>query len=476
MKTVLFITASDARYFTRSNGLWNSTDRPSANDRLWVIANLPEETLEAIKLPPLFGPDRRRLLDRRLSTAFPHSSYRTATTVSGSRFRNSNVILAGLNDENALNDEVCKLTIPIAGVWGMAMLLTLMMKRLAIDNVILVMPGERDLRIVVVKETIPILTRCVPISVDKTTDNHDRIAHEILRTRQHMENRRLFDQNSPPPIIYIGDASAISQQLNQAGLTLLPLPEILYPKGDAAYLHPFFERVVTSPTGQLAPSRLRIHDLSANIRQAAYLGIAVSLMATMLFSQQNFRDAIDLHQRADRLNTELELATRERNKLANSVTASSIDPKRLRQLARFSALEMDTAPSPESILLLLAFTIEDLPQVRIKNLAYRFPQHTEPFCQGVTDFPDSDSSSPEHSTELQFTLLLPEKQDTASRIAINKHISVSLRKIHGIRLMLDPDNYSSFNTLKGGFDHSSANTEDRWCLSIPWQTDLSGDL
>jgi hypothetical protein len=493
MKTVLLIHASGAQYFRREHGLWQPVAQAAQNDKLWVIANLAEETLEAFKLPALYGRDRSNYLERRLASAYPHSQYRSAPQITGSWLKPGFAMLTGLTTAEAVSSKLDKLNIPVTGVWGMATLLTLMLKHLAILDVLLVMPSEHYLRILVIKEGVPVLTRCV----HRYSEERDSDASEILRTRQHLEHHRIFEQAAIPPVLYLGDAKPISAPLTTAGITVLPLPDALSPKGEVAYLHPLFEYVATSPDGQLAPLQLRVSHLAANIRRAAYAGIMICLLAVILFGQEDFRALLTLHRRGQSLSTDLQQASGERERLAARISASGLDPALVRQATRFAALEMDAAPTPESILQLAAATIADLPQVRIKSLTFRFPKQGERYCQGhtVIDVPlvnqkielgippgskprDSDNATatPNRHAELQFLILLTENLAPTAEAEIRKRISTVLKTTEGIQLMEDPATFSLINTLKGGFGMDTAQAENLWCMSVPWKSGSLKDM
>lgn len=491
MKTVLLVNSSGARYFRRENGIWHSIENPGHDDRLWVIANLPEETLEEFKIPLLFWSDRSNFIERRLAAAYPHSQYRAAPIISGNLLKPGTAVATGLTTAEAVTSQLAKLDTSIAGVWGVSMLLTLLARRLRITYAILAIPSVHYLRIVVLKGGVPVLTRCIHRYGEERETDSD--SNEILRTRQHLENRRIFEHEGIPPVLYLGDTAMVAPHLAEAGMELLPLPEALTPKGEAAYLHPLFDFVITSPAGQLAPLQLRARHLAQRVHQAAYAGIAASILGAVLFGQQDFRALISLYGQEQRLNTELQRATNERERLAGQISASGLDPVLVRQATKFSELEMEAASTPESLLQFTASTIAELPQVRIKDLTYRFPQPGEPYCQGhnVIDVPlinkkidlsfpvggePADASSHRRYTELQFSILLTENLTPAAQLEIRKRISAILKAKEGVQLMLDPAAFSLINTLKGGFGMESGQTENLWCMSIPWNPAQTGEL
>jgi len=486
MKTVLFINASSARYYRRENRIWQAIEMPAPGDKLWVIANLPEETLEVFKLPLLFGRDRSDFLERKLAAALPRSAYRAAPLISGNYFRPGQAVATGLTSAEAVTLQLDKLDVPIAGVWGMAMLLTLMVSRLAIQNVIVVQPSIHYLRILAIKQGIPVLTRCVRrYSENSNNGDNDNVFSEILRTRQHLENSHLMEGDTP--LLYLGDASPISAHLIDAGLNLLPLPEALTPKGGAAYLHPLFEFVTQSPRGQLAPLLLRARNFADNLRKAAYLGIAASLLSVIVLGEEDFRTLLRLHGRGQALNADLQTASAESERLAAKISASGTDPDVVRQATRFAALEMEAAPSPATLMQFVASAIANQPQVRIKTLNFRFPFTGDRYCQGhsVIELPlvnqkidlsplsgstpdTTDASAPQRFTELQFSILVTEDTPPATQIEIRKGITAALKSHSGVQLMTDPAAFSLINTLKGGIGMDSGQVENLWCMSVPW--------
>lgn len=493
MKTVLFINSSGARYYRRDGGLWLLIDKPDRKDRLWVIANLPEEMLESFKVPLLFGRDRSHFLERHLTAALPHSQYRAAPMITGNLFRPGIAALTGLTTAEAVTSKLDKLNLPIAGVWGISILLTRLARGVSLSDVVLAVPSVHYLRILVLKDGIPVLTRCVHRYSEDSDHDNDSDANEILRTRQHLENRHIFEHDAMPAVLYMGDTTSVGAYLSRAGLTLLPLPATLAPRGDAGYLHPLFELVTSSPRGQLAPLQLRARHLAENLRRIAYFGMATTLLTAVLCGQQDFRALISLHGRGSALQEEMLAVTDEQGRLEGRISASGKDPALVRQATKFAALEMNAVPTPESLLQFTAAAITDLPQVRIKSLSFRFPKPGDSYCRGqsVTELPlikqkidlsqlagskpsdagtDELTGMPPRFTELQFSILLTDNLAPAALVEIRKRISTALNARAGVQLMQDPAAFSLINTLKGGIGMDTTQAENLWCMSVPWSS------
>lgn len=486
MKTILLINSSGTQYFRRLKGRWQFIEHPDRHERIWVIANLPEEMLEAIQLPPLFGSDRGNYLARHLAAAYPHSQYRAASVIAARPFKHNTALISGLGTETSVRILTEITDSPIAGVWGISLLLTLLTRRLSITDVILGLPSRHYLRIVVFKKGLPVLTRCVHRDIEHSDHESDADANEILRTRQHLENRRIFEPIAIPPVLYLGDSRFIASTLNEGGLTLLPLPEKLSPKGDAAYFHFLFEFVISSPTGQLAPPHLRAKHITQRLQQATYTGMAITLLAVILLGQQDFRTLINLNDYANKLNDRLQQVSDDQERLAAHIRTTGLDPVLLRQATQFSVQEIAAAPSPSSLLQLTAYSIADLSQLRIKSLHFAYPEHGERYCREShliesthTDQPftsrlNTATSIPPRHTELQFTVLATETLAPEARSELYRRISAKLKNRADLKLIQDPATFSLLNTIKGGFDTNDNTTDHLWCMSIPWNSERPG--
>ncbi len=485
MKTVLFINSSSARYYRREHGLWKLVKQPEPHDRLWIITNIPEETLDIMSLPLMFWRDRKQLLERRLVANFPRSTYRAAAVLKGNLFTPVTAVITGLTLADAVSAKLDPLDMPIAGVWGISILLALTINKLHINNVLIALPSVHFLRIVAIKNGLPVLTRCIHRYTEETDPEND--ANEIVRTRQHLDNRKIFEHDQIPPVLYLGDTTAVNDYLSRAGITQLALPDAFTPKGDAAYLHPLFECVTTSPCGQLAPLQLRARHLAKSLRQIAYTGIVLSALCLLIFGQKDARELVALHARETHLNAALEKIENERTQITGQIYATGMNPALVRQATQFSEREIEAAPGTDKLLQFTASVLSELPEVRIKTLTYRFPKHGERYCQGSSIFEiprlSINSASGGKSgetgneialryTELQFSILQNNSQTPATLIDIKRRLSAAIKHHQEVQLMQDPAAFSLINTLKGGIGMDTTQTDNLWCMSIPWKGEM----
>lgn len=477
MKTVLFIDSSGSRYFQRTSGQWRPVDGPTSKDTLWVLVNLPDESLEVIDLPRLYGSDRLSFLERRLAAAFPESNCRAAHTLSGGLLAPGKVMLTGLSSAEETTAQLADLDTHVVGLWGAAALLTMMAKGVGSAGALVVLPSPQAMRILVLKEGVPVLTRYVHSDASSNAD-------EILLTHHYLENQRIFTRGKPPPVLFLGDAAAVEARLGSAGLNLLPVPKGLLPKGEAGWLHPFFEKLVSSPPCQLAPLPLRARYVVRNVRWAAYAGAVLSLCAGGYFGQGEIRDVMVLRERVEALQIEEQGAGAERERLVGLIAKSGADPELVRRATQFEAQEITAAPSQEAFLPLAAAIIAEVPAARVQTLSFRLAANGEAVCQAkgelstgsnpVEEAPSVDGSGEVTAgglrlAEVQLTVALPEDLSPRARSEARQRISQAVQAVAGVKLLQDPVLAARKAVLSGGLGANSGLAEDRWCLSVPWQ-------
>lgn len=478
MKTVLFIDSSGMRYYRHSGGQWSPVEGPSRTDTLWVLVNLPDESLEVIDLPRIYGSDRSIFLERRLTSAFPESTCRSSHLLSGGMLSPGKVMLTGFSTAQHILDLIEPLDTTVAGLWGVAALLTIMLKRFSEPDVLVILPNSNALRILVVKDRIPVLTRYVHCEGDST-------AGEILLTRQYLENQRIFERGQAPPVLFLGDATAVAVRLSNAGLKLLPTPKDFLPKGEAGWLHPIFNKLVSSPSCQLAPLPLRARYIVRNVRWAAYAGAALSLGIGCYYGQAELRAAIALNERTQTLQAEAHHAAAENERLSALIQKSGADPELVRRATQFEYQEITSAPSNEAFLPLAAAALADVPDARVHTLSFRLAATGSSLCantnaiesdsnQNNTAQPDpySDDQTAEspRQAEIQLTVMLPNTLSPQGKTEARKHISAALQSMVGVKLLQDPALAARDAILTGGAGIVTDQTEEHWCLSVPWKT------
>ena len=471
MKTVLFIDSSGQRYFQRLAGSWRLVAAPTRKDTLWVLVNLPAESLELIDLPRISGRDRRNFLERRLKGLFPDSSYRTAHILSGGMFKPGKVMLTGFTATHDIVGVEDGHAASFAGLWGVSSVLGMMARRYVPSDILLVLPSAHELRILVVKDRVPVLTRYI------YCDGYNN-ADEILLTRNYLEDQQIFEDGKFPPVLFLGDSSAVEAALITDGLTLLPVPKEFLPKGEAAWLHPLFNHLVSSPPEQLAPFSLRAPYLAQKVGRTAYSVAAVTLLAACLYGLDNWRAFIDLQLREQSLHAELRRAKAERDRLSTRVSTFGADPALVRRATEFATAEITAAPGVETFFSLAAVAIADVQEARVKTLTFHLVPNNATPCQAKSASQPATNPAEkggpalksQRQGELELAVLLPNELPPRAKAEARQRITTALQGVSGSTVLRDPSTVASGGILKGGAGVSADKVEDRWCLGVSWQT------
>lgn len=476
MKTVLFIDSSGQRYFQCIAGMWRLISEPNSKDSLWVLVNLPTESLELIDLPRITGRDRSNFLQRRLNGLFPESSYRTAHILSGGMLKPGKVMLSGFNAIKDIAGVQGEQAATFVGLWGAAAVLGMMARKFVPADVLLVLPSAHELRILVIKDRIPVFTRYV------FCDGFNNV-NEILLTRNYLEDQQIFESGKTPPVLFLGDSSSAEATLQNDELTFLPVPKEFLPKGEAGWLQPLFNYIISSPPGQLAPLASRARYYARKVRRAAYGAALVSLVGVSLYGQGDWRGLVEMQLRERTLHSETRAASTERERLKKQISDMGADPELVRQAKEFADQEITAAPDVETFFALAAAAIADLPDVRVKSLTFHLVTDSASSCQDrsaqssayqvgsvppVAGVGGAAMNSPRQA-EVELTIMWPGDLSLRAKAEERKRISASLQGVVGVTILRDPTIVARSAILRGGAGGSAEQSEDSWCMGVSWK-------
>ncbi|MDD5759126.1 MAG: hypothetical protein PHI06_08590 [Desulfobulbaceae bacterium] len=476
MKTVLFVDSSGQQYFQYIAGVWRLVSEPNAQDTLWVLVNLPTESLEVIDLPRISGRDRSNFLQRRLNSLYPESGYRGAYILPGGMLKTGKVMLAGFNAVKDIAVVPGGHAAIFVGLWGAAAVLGLMARKFVPSDVLLVLPSALGLRILAIKGRVPVFTRYV---FCEGLNN----VNEILLTRNYLEDQQIFESGKTPPVLFLGDSSSVEATLVNGGLTLLPTPKEFLPKGEVGWLHPLFNFITSSPPGQLAPLTSRARYYAMKLRRVAYLAALVSLVGVSLYGQGDWRGLVEMQLRERTLHSETKVASSERERLKKQIIAIGADPELVRQATDFAEQEITAAPAVETFFSLASAAIIGLPNVRVKSLAFHLDPGRESFCKDrsaqsglyqMGSVPPINSAggaaaNSSRQAEVELAVMWPADLSLRAKAEARKRISASLQGEAGVTILQDPTTAARSATLRGGAGGSVDQAEDLWCLGVAWK-------
>lgn len=508
MKTLLHLGATSRQYWVRDKSGWRPLPDGAAVDLeqpIWVVTDLTEETFAEIETPRLFGRDRADLLERKLTARFPSTHYRSVISVRREeklldRIAPVHAVIFGIDAAERLDSELAHIP-HLAGISPMSLLLAKLgqHKQMPAD-LFVVMPEQNAVRIVFLKNRIPVLTRLAPASSQSMTQ-----IEEILRTQRYLENLRLLERGgTPPAVLLLGNAQEFATPLAMAHLNLITPP--------ANWRPALFDMALRMPFGQVAPVTRRTRFLAARLRTGA-LAASVAVVATsMLVAGMNLMTISDTVRDQEQTESTLKQINVQSAEVERRIAAFGIAPERMRRVIEFNDREIASAPSLASHLQLVAAALNDgrgthtadpstpSTAIQLGDLDWRLANAGETLCAttgtgtgtptgaatGGTSVatpalsrnnPSGNAQSvTDHNAprrvELNFSLTLPGIVDARERSQALRAISTRLAQIDGAVLMHDP----VVDLAQGALHGSSAADVTKkyaWCMSLPGQTALA---
>ncbi|NDP40269.1 MAG: hypothetical protein GZ093_16235 [Rhodoferax sp.] len=477
MKTVLHLATSGPQLWRKSRDGWQAYDGP-AKGPVWVVTDLAEESFAEILIPRIFGRDRQGFIARQLVSRFPDTPFRTTlpTPTNGTlmdRIAPPRLTLLGVDAAQKVNQALDALSAPIAGVWAMSMLLSLIgVKKGLPSELFMVLPTAQALRIVFIKNRVPVLSRLIP----GITQASEQVT-EIVRTLRHLENTRVLERSGRKhAVLMLGDTQDLAALLAAHQLQLLDPPSPWANTAPADWRFALFDLVLSSPAGQLASLSRRASFVAARLRQPAYALAAVSLGLALWASVGNLREIVASHSTRIQIDGRTQQLTEQLNEVEQKMAGFGVAPDLVRQAAALDREELTTAPSLAAHMQQLGQVVGQHPEMRVGQFEWRILQPGQAACtRGApapaanSETPVTEAAAPKRQVEISFGITLPQDQPARARAQSVASLSTLLAKLHGVSLIQDPAKTMAQATLSGGGARPEAEQALSWCLSLPGQ-------
>jgi len=478
MRTVLYLTSAGAQLWRKRRAGWQAHDG-APNGPVWVVTDLAEESFDELQIPRIFGRDRQGFIARQLANHFPDTPFRTTLPIhpGGSlmdRIAPPRQTLLGLDAAPRVNAALDGLTAPMAGVWAMSMLLAhIGCKKSLPPELFVVLPGAHALRIVFIKNWVPVLSRLIP----GVTQAADQVA-EISRTLRHLENTRVLERTvQRHAILVLGDVQGLATLLAADRLDLLapPAPWNTLPPAD--WLFALFDLALTSPAGQLAPLSRRTRFIASRLRTPAYVGAALCLGLALLAAADNLRNIAANYSNWSHIQDQIKLLNTQVSEVDQKMAGFGEPAERVRSAVALDDEEVVSAPSLPLQMHQIAEVIGQHEAIRLQQFDWHLLSVGQAACaQGVTSPSASPpapvttaAAGPKRVVEISFEVLLPSDQREKARAQTMASLSSRLSKIEGATLIRDPAKELAQAVLSGGATHEQASSAKAltWCLTLP---------
>lgn len=476
MKTVLHLTPAGSQLWRKGPAGWQAHDGASSGP-VWVLTDLAEEGFADLQVPRIFGRDRQAFVARQLASRFPDTPYRTVLPAArgGSlmdRIAPPRLGLLGLDAAQRVDAALATLTSPLTGVWTTSMLLAGIGCRKGLPpELFVVLPAPEALRIVVIKNREPVLSRLVA----GVTKPADQVA-EIVRTLRHLENTRVLERGTHRHgVLILGGADDMAAQLAQDHLELLPWPPPWATSAPPDWRFALFDLAVTTPPGQLAPLSRRVEHVASQWRRAAYGAAALCAALSVWAAFDNVRNILASESARAQAQTEVQRLASAQNEAEQKMVGFGVGAEAVRRAVTLEREELTSAPPLKASLLQLARAIAPHEAARLGQLSWRLlPAGRAPCVGGAPGAaaaaeaaPTGEPTAPTRRLELSFDLTPPQDQAATARAQMVASVSAALAKGDGVSLHRDPARELPQATLSGGASSSDRDKPLSWCLSLP---------
>ncbi len=483
MKTVLYLSAAGAQYWIKTGNTWQAQDTVGPGP-VYLLSNLPEEGFADIKVPRIFGADRKSFIRRQLTSRFSDTPYTALlpTPVTGGLMNHlapPRQIAFGIEAAERINTTLAALgPVPIAGVWATSLLLAHIASHKSLrGDLFVVLPDVDALRIVFVRQGTPILTRLIP-SVTQAPD----IAAEISRTVRYLENNRLLERSSEPRnVLMLGDPPEIDVWLKQENLRRLAPPPPWHKKNPDDWRFALFDKVTTAPAGQLAPLSWRSRFVAQRMRAPVYAASVLCLVLAIVLAAEN------LNQIATNYSNTQGIAQRSRvheiqiTETQQKIAGFGISAEEVRNAVLLEQTELAPVPSLSNQLQQLSEIISPFDSFRLVELDWRLLNKGEAACSAVADAalaPPAASGAatepvaapPARQVEISFQLLDRLERGERAKTQALTSFSAKLGGVPGLSLKVDPVKALVAGNLSGGgaLIDKPGDKPMAWCLTLPW--------
>ena len=472
MKTVLHLTPSGSQYWRKGRDGWQPHDGTPGGP-VWVVTDLAEEGFAEIQIPRIFGRDRQNYVARQLASRFPDTPYRTTLPVKPGgglmdRIAPPRQTLLGLDAAPRVNLALDAVSGQVAGVWCTSMLLaTIACRKPMPAELFVVLPGPDALRIVVIKNRLPVLTRLIA----GVTQPSDQVA-EIIRTLRHLENTRVLDRSvHRHGVLVLGDTEGMATALAAEHLDLLSPPPPWVDKPPSHWLFALFDLALKSPVGQLAPLSRRTQYVAAQLRQAAYIGAAISLGGAMWAAGDNLRYIVAGQVSRSQIQADAQTLALKTGETDQKMVGFGVAAETVRAAVALDRDEVSTAPSLSQQMQQLGGVIGQHEAVRLGQFAWTLLPPGRPACSGgVVGAPGAaagaEAPASQRMVEISFDLTLPEDLREKARAQTVSSVSALLAKLDGASVIRDPAKGLDKAALSGGGTRAGTDKALSWCLTL----------
>jgi hypothetical protein len=468
---ILYIRTADYQLWGYDKLGWRLLTEIPSGHHVIVMVNLAEESFHELNMPRIFGKDKAAFLQRQLDSRFPDTPYRivlgASTKVGPLEYVSpKRQVLVGLESLPRVSKLIKEHNVTIKGIWTVSIMMAHYGRSLFLpEDLFIVFLGPGGQRIVYLKNRVPVLTRLTPNPYQAAAQ-----VDEIIRTLRYLENKHIVERGTRRhSLLLLGDPTDLKDRLADARFDLVTrIGRDEAPPADWRF--PLFERVIKSPSGQLAPIIQRTEYLADRINMFAKRIRIGSIVAVVLFLLTQIPAAQDIYSEIKDEEIKIQgigsrIADVDKDTFKYGVTADL-----MRRAIDLDDKEIVAAPDFDKQLRTIANALSKSTDLRLKDFHWRIiPQGASPCKTESSTTPppyDPTGNTNNIKVEVMMKLTFPESYGPKIRAAAVSNFSRELTQISGLTLKQDPAKEVGQESLEGGGTVSNAAIFPQWCLVL----------
>lgn len=482
MGTIVHVTSAGAQWCKKTADGWETLE-PAQHDSgkpVWVVTDLAEETFSELAVPRIFGNDRSSFVNRQLANRYPDSVFRIAlpaAQVGGimDRLAPPSQTLTAIEPSDRVELALARIKAPVAGVWSTSMLMARLGQRpTSPKNMFVILSQSTGLRILFLKNRIPVLTRLVTTALSAQEQ-----ATEVVRTLRHLENTHVVERGKERfALLLLGGDEELKSRLNDDRLSVLEIPKKWAHYQDIGWNFLLFEAALRKPPGQLAPMKYRIGYLALETAKKAWLGTGGVLVVALSMVTMSLLGGFQYQQQQQQVLQQLGLITTQIQDTEAQIERFGVSPASVRKAVALDTNEVENIPKMQDYMALLGHSLELYPALRIKNWRWRIVEAVETACLDEEADPTVASSDgaeviaepeiPVRKAEVRWFIEFSSELGPYQLEQQVAAISAQVKTWKDTKLVLDPvvrikrENISIASSAQ-----SQASRTFQWCASVP---------
>ncbi len=468
MKTVLHISAKATQCWQRGKNGWQLHSGVGAGP-VWAITDLAEEDFAPIQVPRLFGRDRSDYIQRQLASRFPATVFRAAIAGRGGagfveRLLPAQQLLVGVDAAERIQSAVDSQGGALAGLWTQSMLLALLGRHSRLPpTLLLVMPATAGLRIVFLKDRIPLLTRLAPCA-----DQADEQAAQLLRTLRHLENTRVVARSGQRyGVLFLGESAGLGAALAALGLDLLAAPAPWQGLAATDWQGVLFDLALQSPVGQLAPLRQRSAFVGQRLGRACWAATLLCLGLTGWAANRQAQAALQAQTERAQMLSQVQQVQAGLTQSEPALQQARVSPQALRQAMSAYQQELAGEPSLAQAMRRVAQVVSRTATLRAHGFEWRHLSKGDAACAGAAALSGAaaqraGANAQAMAVELRLELAPQGEATPQEQRQTLAEISHQLSQLPEVQLLLDPLRERRLQALSNAGERESL----RWCLTL----------